>query len=61
MPRCGTRSATPHAPCHACPQVRQLCAGVAQHLPEYVLAGMVLELLQVDLQAGERCSTLRVV
>lgn len=33
--------------------VRQLCAAVAQHLPEYALAGMVLELLQVDLQAGE--------
>ncbi|KAL4428595.1 hypothetical protein ABPG77_008907 [Micractinium sp. CCAP 211/92] len=32
--------------------VRQLCATVAQHLPEYALQGMVLELLQVDLQAG---------
>lgn len=33
--------------------VRQLCAGVAQHLPEYAVGGMVLELLQcVDLQAG---------
>lgn len=32
--------------------VRQLCAGVAQHLPEHALSGMVLELLQVDLQAG---------
>lgn len=34
--------------------VRQLCATVAQHLPEYALQGMVLELLQVDLQAGMR-------
>ncbi len=34
--------------------VRQLCATVAQHLPEYALQGMVLELLQVDLQAGEK-------
>lgn len=34
--------------------VRQLCATVAQHLPEYALQGMVLELLQVDLQAGKR-------
>ena len=33
--------------------VRQLCAAVAPHLPEYVVVGMVLELLQVDLQAGE--------
>lgn len=31
--------------------VRQLCAIVAQHLPEYALTGMVLELLSVDLQA----------
>jgi hypothetical protein len=33
--------------------VRQLCASVAPHLPEYAITGMVLELLQVDLQAGE--------
>ena len=32
--------------------VRQLCASLAGHLPEYVVGGMVLELLQVDLQAG---------
>ncbi|KAI3439023.1 hypothetical protein D9Q98_001435 [Chlorella vulgaris] len=32
--------------------VRQLCASVAQTLPEFALSGMVLELLQVDLQAG---------
>ena len=34
--------------------VRQLAAGLAPHLPEYVLTGVVLELLQVDLQAGGR-------
>lgn len=34
--------------------VRQLCAIVAQHLPEYALTGMVLELLPVDLQTGGR-------
>jgi hypothetical protein len=34
--------------------VRQLCASVAQTLPEFALSGMVLELLQVDLQAGAR-------
>jgi hypothetical protein len=34
--------------------VRQLCVGVAAHLPEYALSSMVLELLAcVDLQAGE--------
>ncbi len=33
--------------------VRLLCAGVAQHLPEYAVGTMVLDLLQcVDLQAG---------
>ena len=34
--------------------VRQLCASVAPHLPDFAITGMVLELLQVDLQAGER-------
>ena len=33
--------------------VRQLCAAVAQRLPDFALGSMVLELLQVDLQAGE--------
>ncbi|PSC67904.1 furry homolog-like [Micractinium conductrix] len=32
--------------------VRLLCATVAHTLPEFALTGMVLELLQVDLQAG---------
>ena len=35
--------------------VRQLCASVAQQLPEYALIDMVLELLKVDLQAGGCC------
>lgn len=33
--------------------MRQLCASVAPHLPDFVLESMVLQLLQVDLQAGE--------
>jgi len=33
-------------------QMRQLCAAVAPHLPEFVLGDILLDLLHVDLQAG---------
>ena len=43
------------------PRPAQLCATVAHTLPEFALTGMVLELLQVDLQAGAAVLRLRVV
>lgn len=51
---CPNPKPLPHPPPASSLQMRQLCAAVAPHLPEFVLGEVLLELLHVDLQAGER-------